>query len=124
MPGLITFAVIAVAQTGMFLSGHESTSEQRRIWQPPPEVRTGATVGAVTGLAAGIVIYATKDCEGLQCGAKTMALPLVIFAYTAAGGLAGAGVGFVVHSLKPAYHDDARFRSHATQLGIGLAVSF
>jgi hypothetical protein len=78
----------------------------------------------VTGFVAGVVIAARRDCDGLQCAAKAISLPLFVFAYTTAGGLAGAGVGFVVHSLKPGDHEEARFTSLPTQLGIGLAVSF
>lgn len=149
----ITFAMILGAQMGTLLHAQERATQQlsdqmtgplgrtelvatvsfgsapvardqtarRRV---PPEVSTGAAIGAVTGLVAGVVIAARRDCEGLQCAAKAVALPLFIFAYTTAGGLAGAGVGLVVHLLKPAEHEEARFNSHPTQLGIGLAVSF
>jgi len=120
MPGLLTLALTVVAQTAAVLPALPAQDSSRRV---PAAVRTGTTIGAVTGLAVGIVAWTRKDCEALQCSAKALALPLFIFSYTAAGGLIGAGIGLVVHYLGPADQAEAR-PPYPTQLGIGVSLSF
>ena len=71
----------------------EERSERRRS-----ALRWGTSVGFIVGMAAGLVVWKNIKCVELDCAAKALAGPVLMFGYGVMGAVVGAGIGYVVGS--------------------------
>ena len=96
--GAPEFRAPSIWSTRAVSVGANQSQGRRRL---PPAVRTGAAIGATVGFVTGVVVWKRGSCEEFACLAEGVALPLFLFGYTVVGGVAGAGIGFVVYVLSP-----------------------
>lgn len=103
--GRIQGQVTRNSMTDLYLSQGEQerqipTAQIQRAWVRGRATRTGAIVGGVLGLGAGLFVGALANglCESTSCGDATLPAALL-------GTLAGAGVGAIVGSAIPKWHE-------------------
>ena len=68
-------------------------------------------------------IWAKRKCEGLDCAAKLIALPMSMIGYGAIGVIVGAGMGYVVGSTQTDYRQLQR-TPPMPELRLGVSLDF
>lgn len=75
------------------LATDEERSRRRRS-----AVAWGTTVGFTVGMVAGFVVWSSKKCVELDCAAKALSGPILMFGFGIMGVVVGAGIGYVIGS--------------------------
>jgi hypothetical protein len=85
---------------------------------------TGAKIGLSVGMVAGVVIWASRKCDGFGCTAKLATFPMTLMACSAFGLIVGAGMGYVVGSTQQGDYRQLPRTPSMSQFRIGVALAF